>query len=125
MVFFVVTDNISKEKNVLIKFGFKARDKATEAESQTYKPTVSVTTKKTGKSIHISVKDNGDGIPKEALNKIFQPFFTTKPTGKGTGLGLSMSYDIIKAHGGTLEVKTEKVEYTEFTIILPTKTKTA
>lgn len=97
----------------------------TEAESQTYKPTVSVTTKKTGKSIHISVRDNGDGIPKEALNKIFQPFFTTKPTGKGTGLGLSMSYDIIKAHGGTLEVKTEKVEYTEFTIILPTKTKTA
>jgi signal transduction histidine kinase len=96
-----------------------------EADFQTYEPTVSVTTKKTGESIHVSVRDNGDGIPKEALNKIFQPFFTTKPTGKGTGLGLSMSYDIIKAHGGTLEVKTEKGKYTEFTIILPTKTKTA
>jgi signal transduction histidine kinase len=96
-----------------------------ETDFQTYEPTVSVTTKKTGESIHVSVRDNGDGIPKEALNKIFQPFFTTKPTGKGTGLGLSMSYDIIKAHGGTLEVKTEKGKYTEFTIILPTKTKTA
>ena len=97
----------------------------TEAEAQTYEPTVSVTTKKTGEYIHISVRDNGDGIPKEALKKIFQPFFTTKPTGKGTGLGLSMSYDIIKVHGGTLEVKTEKSEYTEFIITLPIKTKTA
>jgi signal transduction histidine kinase/ligand-binding sensor domain-containing protein len=91
----------------------------TEAESKTYKPTVSVTTKKIEEFIQISVKDNGNGIPKEALNKIFQPFFTTKPTGKGTGLGLSMSYDIIKTHGGSLDVETEKGAYTRFTIKLP------
>ena len=85
----------------------------------TYKPTVSVRTKRLIDKIVITVKDNGNGIPKEILAKIFQPFFTTKPSGKGTGLGLSMSYDIIKAHNGNLEVKTEKGSYTEFTIVLP------
>jgi signal transduction histidine kinase/ligand-binding sensor domain-containing protein len=85
-----------------------------------YKPTVIVSTKKTGNSVEISVKDNGTGIPQNVLDKIFQPFFTTKPTGEGTGLGLSMSYDIItKGHGGTLEVKTREGEGTEFIIVLP------
>lgn len=69
--------------------------------------------------IQISVKDNGNGIPAKVLEKIFQPFFTTKPTGQGTGLGLSLSYDIVKAHGGELKVETEEGEGTEFIILLP------
>ena len=86
----------------------------------TYKPVVSVTTKKQDEKIEISVRDNGMGIPQNALNKIFQPFFTTKPTGEGTGLGLSLSYDIItKAHGGELKVNTKEGEYAEFIIELP------
>jgi len=64
------------------------------------------------------VKDNGNGIPQNALDKIFQPFFTTKPTGQGTGLGLSMSYDIVKAHGGELKVKNKEGEGAEFKIEL-------
>ena len=65
------------------------------------------------------IKDNGNGIPNKLLEKIFQPFFTTKPTGQGTGLGLSMSYDIVKAHGGNLTVVTTEGEQTQFTICLP------
>jgi signal transduction histidine kinase len=94
-----------------------------------YEPTVTVTTKKLlppteGKGgeedkVEISVKDNGPGIPQNILDKIFQPFFTTKPTGQGTGLGLSLSYDIIKAHGGELKVETTEGEGTTFIVILP------
>ena len=69
---------------------------------------VSVSTKKLSDKIVISVRDNGTGIPRKVMDRIFQPFFTTKPTGEGTGLGLSMSYDIIKAHGGELKAETEK-----------------
>ena len=71
--------------------------------SNNYEPTVSVSTKKMKDKVEITVKDNGNGIPQKVLDKIFQPFFTTKPTGQGTGLGLSLSYDIIKAHGGDIE----------------------
>ncbi len=86
----------------------------------TYAPAVSVTTKKVNGKIEIHVKDNGMGIPQKALDKIFQPFFTTKPTGEGTGLGLSLSYDIVtKGHGGELQVSTREGEYTEFTVLLP------
>ncbi len=84
-----------------------------------YEPTVSVSTKKEGNKVFISVKDNGNGIPLKILDKIFQPFFTTKPTGQGTGLGLSLSYDIVKAHGGEIKVNTKENEGTEFTISLP------
>ena len=84
-----------------------------------YEPTVSVSTKKDGDKVLISVKDNGNGIPQKVLDKIFQPFFTTKPTGQGTGLGLSLSYDIVKAHGGEIKVTTKENEGTEFTIVLP------
>jgi signal transduction histidine kinase len=70
-------------------------------------PTVGITTKNLGDSIQISISDNGPGIPDSIKDKIFQPFFTTKPTGQGTGLGLSLSYDIVKAHGGDLRVETE------------------
>ncbi|MBA2501009.1 MAG: two-component sensor histidine kinase [Chitinophagaceae bacterium] len=84
-----------------------------------YEPTVSVSTKKVGDKIMISVKDNGNGIPESIKEKIFQPFFTTKPTGQGTGLGLSLSYDIIKAHSGEIEVNTKEGEESEFVIQLP------
>ncbi len=83
-----------------------------------YEPTVSVGTKKDGNKVLISVKDNGNGIPQKILDKIFQPFFTTKPTGQGTGLGLSLSYDIVKAHGGELKVETKEGEGSEFIIQL-------
>ncbi|MBD0368584.1 MAG: GHKL domain-containing protein, partial [Flavisolibacter sp.] len=85
-----------------------------------YEPTVSVSTKKSNGKVEITVKDNGTGIPQKVVDKIFQPFFTTKPTGEGTGLGLSLSYDIItKGHGGELKVDTKEGEYTEFMIQLP------
>ena len=84
-----------------------------------YEPTVSIATKKQGEKVFISIKDNGNGIPKKLLDKIFQPFFTTKPTGQGTGLGLSLSYDIVKAHGGELKVFTTEGEGTTFTVQLP------
>ena len=83
-----------------------------------YEPRVVVGTKKTSDKVEIVVKDNGDGIPQKILDKIFQPFFTTKPTGQGTGLGLSLAYDIVKAHGGEIKVNTKEGESTEFTIWL-------
>jgi signal transduction histidine kinase len=86
---------------------------------ENYKPTVTVKTKNTGAEILVTVSDNGNGIPQKVLDKIFQPFFTTKPTGEGTGLGLSLSYDIIKAHGGTLEVETEEGKFSTFIVSLP------
>ena len=72
-----------------------------------------------GDKIEIRVTDNGNGIPQKIVDKIFQPFFTTKPTGQGTGLGLSLSYDIIKAHGGQIKVETKEGEGSEFIIQLP------
>ena len=84
-----------------------------------YEPTVSVSTKKVNGKIEIRVGDNGNGISPKIVDKIFQPFFTTKPTGQGTGLGLSLSYDIVKAHGGEIKVETKEGEGTEFCIVLP------
>ena len=86
-----------------------------------YQPIVYVTTRTDANKILISVKDNGNGIQEKNLDRIFQPFFTTKPTGQGTGLGLSLSYDIVKAHGGEIKVMTREGEYTEFIIELPAK----
>ena len=83
-----------------------------------YEPTVSVSTKKLDGKIEIHVRDNGIGIPQKVVDKIFQPFFTTKPTGQGTGLGLSLSYDIIKAHGGEIQVETKEGQGTEFIVQL-------
>lgn len=84
-----------------------------------YEPTVTISTKKSGEKIVIKVSDNGNGIPQNIIDKIFQPFFTTKPTGQGTGLGLSLSYDILKIHGGEIELHTKENEGTEFEITLP------
>ena len=92
-----------------------------QAQDDSYKPTVSVTTKKINDSVEIRIKDNGMGIPQKVLDKIYQPFFTTKPTGKGTGLGLSLSYDIIKAHNGVLTVESKEGEFAEFVINLSMK----
>ncbi|HEX4372224.1 MAG TPA: HAMP domain-containing sensor histidine kinase, partial [Puia sp.] len=95
-----------------------------EGPQTKYEPTVTVTTRliqppSGGRTVEIKVIDNGGGISKKILDKIFQPFFTTKPTGQGTGLGLSLSYDIIKAHGGEIKVNTKEGEGTEFIIQLP------
>ena len=87
--------------------------------SKGYEPTVSISTKKINDKVEIRVSDNGNGIPQKVLDKIFQPFFTTKPTGQGTGLGLSLSYDIVKAHGGELKVETKEGEGSTFIIELP------
>ncbi|MBC7389661.1 MAG: HAMP domain-containing histidine kinase, partial [Opitutaceae bacterium] len=83
-----------------------------------YKPMVTISTKNFNGKIEINISDNGNGIPQNIVDKIFQPFFTTKPTGKGTGLGLSLAYDIVKAHGGELKVETKEGEGSEFIFTL-------
>ena len=88
-------------------------------QDKDFNPVVSVSTKKIGDHIEIKVTDNGNGIPQKVLDKIFQPFFTTKPTGQGTGLGLSLSYDIVKAHGGSLTVISSEGKGSEFSFTLP------
>ena len=103
----------------LINNAFYAVDEKKKQNLNGYEPTVSVGTKRNNGKVEISVKDNGNGIPQKVLDKIFQPFFTTKPTGQGTGLGLSLSYDIVKAHGGELKVETKEGEGSEFVIQLP------
>jgi len=115
----IIPQDIGRVILNLITNAFYAVNEKKKINPNEYEPTVSISTKKTGNQVLISVKDNGNGIPKKVLDKIFQPFFTTKPTGQGTGLGLSLSYDIVKAHGGELNVKTKENEGTEFTIILP------
>jgi len=97
----------------------KAESLKLKVDGEKYEPTVTVSTKKVGDKVLISVKDNGNGIPQKILDKIFQPFFTTKPTGQGTGLGLSLSYDIVKAHGGELKVETNEGESSIFIIQIP------
>ena len=92
----------------------------TLSPTQPFSPTISVNTKNLGDQIEIRIRDNGDGIPKDIREKIFTPFFTTKPTGQGTGLGLSISYDIIvQEHRGEIKVETEEGKFTEFVVRLP------
>ncbi len=116
----IISQDIGRVILNLITNAFYAVTEKKKLYPEGYEPTVTVSTKKVDKKIEIKVKDNGTGIPQKALDKIFQPFFTTKPTGQGTGLGLSLSYDIVtKGHGGELKVETMEAEYTEFIIILP------
>jgi two-component system, NtrC family, sensor kinase len=104
----------------LISNGFYAAIKRKVEIGDGFEPMLSATTKNLGDRVEIRIRDNGTGIPEEVREKIFNPFFTTKPTGEGTGLGLSMSHDIIvKQHGGTIEVQTEPGQFTEFKIVLP------
>jgi two-component system NtrC family sensor kinase len=105
----------------LISNGFYAATKRkAHADDNRYKPTLAATTKNLGDSVEIRIRDNGAGIPPEVKEKMFNPFFTTKPVGEGTGLGLSISHDIIvKQHGGSIEVDTQQGEFTEFRIVLP------
>jgi signal transduction histidine kinase len=90
-----------------------------KSQANHYQPKVSVSTKKLGKQFEIRILDNGTGIPEKIKDKIFQPFFTSKPAGSGTGLGLSMSYDVIKAYGGEIIVESKPKEGAEFIIRLP------
>jgi len=106
----------------LITNAFYVVSEKKKSGSEKFEPTVSISTKKLNNKIFISIADNGTGIPQNIVDKIFQPFFTTKPTGKGTGLGLSLSYDIVKAHGGEIKVETKEGEGTIFTIQLPANT---
>jgi len=105
----------------LISNGFYAATKRkSEADDETFEPALSATTRSLGDRVEIRIRDNGAGIPPEVREKIFNPFFTTKPAGEGTGLGLSMSHDIIvKQHGGSINVETERGVFTEFIITLP------
>ena len=116
----IISQDIGRVILNLITNAFYAVMEKKKLRPEGYEPTVTVSTKKMDNKIIVNVKDNGTGIPQKTLDKIFQPFFTTKPTGQGTGLGLSLSYDIVtKGHGGELKVETKEGEYTGFSVILP------
>ncbi len=117
----IVAQDIGRVILNLINNAFYAcTERSRRTSNKDYKPKVTVSTKKIGNTIEVQVKDNGSGIPEDIKDKIFQPFFTTKPTGSGTGLGLSLAYDIItKGHGGELKVDSKEGEFTKFTIVLP------
>ena len=122
----IIPQDIGRVILNLITNAFYVVDEKKKQIGDGYEPTVTVSTSHSplprrgvGGEVLIKVKDNGNGIPQKVLDKIFQPFFTTKPTGQGTGLGLSLSYDIVKAHGGELKVETKEGEGSEFIISLP------
>ncbi len=118
----VVPQDIGRVILNLITNAFYAVDEKKKQLPEGYDPSVIVSTKRVEGKVEIKVADNGNGIPQKVMDKIFQPFFTTKPTGQGTGLGLSMSYDIIKSHGGELKVETKEGEGAEFVISLKDNT---
>jgi len=116
----IIPQDIGRVVLNVITNAFYATNEKKKSDTENYEPTVTVSTKKVEDKVEVKVADNGNGIPQQVLDKIFQPFFTTKPTGKGTGLGLSISYDIItKGHGGGLKVNTQEGEFAEFIISLP------
>lgn len=115
----IIPQDIGRVVLNLITNAFYAVTERKKLAVEGYEPIVTVSTKKYSDRVEVQVKDNGTGIPQKALDKIFQPFFTTKPTGQGTGLGLSLSYDIVKAHGGEIKVTTAENEGTEFIISIP------
>jgi two-component system NtrC family sensor kinase len=115
----IIPQDIGRVILNLLTNAFYVVDEKKKLGVEKYEPTVSISTKKVNNKIEIRVSDNGNGILQKVLDKIFQPFFTTKPTGQGTGLGLSLSYDIVKAHGGGLKVETKEGEGSTFIIQLP------
>jgi signal transduction histidine kinase len=114
----IVPQDIGRVILNLITNAFYTVSEKRKQAGEDYEPTVSVSTKKINSKVEIKVSDNGNGIQQKVLDKIFQPFFTTKPTGQGTGLGLSLAYDTIKAHGGEIKVETTEGEGTVFSVIL-------
>lgn len=114
----IISQDIGRVILNLVSNAFYAVTEKKKLQPEGYEPIVSVTTKKMDDKVQVVVEDNGTGIPEKVMEKIFQPFFTTKPTGQGTGLGLSLSYDIIKAHGGEMKVESKEGEGTVFSIIL-------
>ena len=100
----------------------RAADDAALRMEERYAPTVWLTTRRHDDKVEVRVKDNGDGIPTHIIESIFNPFFTTKPTGQGTGLGLAMSNDIVREHGGRIRVESEPGEFTEMIVELPIET---
>jgi signal transduction histidine kinase len=115
----IIPQDISRVLVNLYNNAWYAVAEKSRLQKQGYEPTVTVSTKNAGSYIEIHVVDNGNGIPQKVVDKIFQPFFTTKPAGQGTGLGLSLSYDILKAHGGELKVVTKEGEGAEFIVQIP------
>jgi signal transduction histidine kinase/ligand-binding sensor domain-containing protein len=115
----IIPQDIGRVLLNLFNNAFYAVNEKAKQNIPGYEPTIVVSTKKINNKIEIGVRDNGNGIPQKIVGKIFQPFFTTKPTGQGTGLGLSLSYDIVKAHGGEIKVETKEGEGTKFTVQLP------
>jgi signal transduction histidine kinase len=117
----VVPQDVTRVFLNLFGNGFYAANKRRGgAEEPGFRPLIKVSTRDLGNMVEVRVRDNGSGIPPELRDKLFQPFFTTKPTGEGTGLGLSISYDIVtQQHGGTIEVESEPGSFTEFTVRLP------
>jgi signal transduction histidine kinase len=116
----VVPQELTRVLLNLIGNGFYAVTKRGRESDGTYRPALKVTTRDFGESVEVRVRDNGVGVPPEDRDKLFQPFFTTKPTGEGTGLGLSISYEIVtQQHGGTITVDSEVGDFTEFTVRLP------
>jgi len=115
----IIPQDIGRVILNLLTNAFYVVNEKSKMKNEKYEPAVSVSTKKINNKVEIKVSDNGGGIPQKVLDKIFQPFFTTKPTGQGTGLGLSLSYDIVKAHGGEIKVETKEREGSEFIISLP------
>ena len=118
----IIPQDIGRVILNLITNAFYATNEKQKQNVVGYEPTITISTERENDKIRVSVKDNGNGIPKKIVDKIFQPFFTTKPTGQGTGLGLSLSYDIVKAHGGELKVETKEGVGSEFIIVLPINT---
>jgi signal transduction histidine kinase/ligand-binding sensor domain-containing protein len=115
----IVAQDIGRLLLNLYNNAFYAVAQRKQRDGSNYEPLVEVKTKRTGQKVEITIQDNGDGIPKKLLDKIFQPFFTTKPTGQGTGLGLSLSFDIVKAHNGEIKVDSVEGSHTIFTVSLP------
>ena len=116
----IVPQEIGRVILNLLNNAFYAVNERKKLKETGYEPTVIISTKKDNKGVLISIRDNGIGIPQKVLDKIFQPFFTTKPTGSGTGLGLSLAYDIVtKGHGGELKVETKEGEGSAFFVLLP------
>jgi signal transduction histidine kinase len=106
--------------NLINNAFYAVNERQKNEKDSEYKPRVTLTTKKQADQVVIEVADNGTGMPEQVKEKIFQPFFTTKPTGEGTGLGLSLSYDIVtKGHGGTMEVLTREGEGSKIIVRLP------